>query len=201
MTTNLRTFQVHDKGDLLLKFQFEPSSLDTDLASKFGDPDIEVGATIFTAATATATRSSGVITAAPVTFIGDIGTYSSFVPVVVTAVDPTGSGSGATFTAVLNGSGQITSITVTAGGTNYGTGTTISITGDHVTVYPAQKVKLFSGFPYTRRVNNIQPGDSSLATLATNYTSLIQTRVTSALTTLRSLGTAHDLSKETVTQP
>lgn len=203
MNTKLRTFQSHEGGDLLLKFTLEASSHDRELAEKFGEPEIEVGATIFTAATLTPTiNGGGTFTGVTVATPGAAGTYSSAKPVTVVITDPGAAGVNAAFTVTLSGSGTISSVAVNNGGSGYHAGTTLALAGDHVTVYPAQKVKLFSGFPYTRRVNTIAAGDPSLTTLATTYSDLISTRVAAALTALRAIETGgYDLTKETVTQP
>ncbi len=197
MSSQLRVFQKHVKGDLLLTFNFEASSADTALMDKFGEPEIEVGGTYFSKAELSPTISGGAITAVTVAAAGSSYTYSAQKPVVVSAVDTVGSG--ATFTAVLSGTGTISSVTVTAGGSGYTGGTTLQITGDHVTVYPAQKVKLWTGFPFTRRIDTISASDSTLTRLVDLYVAQVKTNVETALTTLRALNTPdRDLTKEIV---
>lgn len=204
MSTKLRVFQTHQNGDLLLRFVLEADSHDTELMGKFGEPEVEVGGTFFEDATLTPVRNgSGVITSVTVVDGGAQHTYSAQRAVQITAVDPSNAGAGATFAAVLNPTtGVITSVTVLTGGTGYGASTTLSITGGHVTNYAAQKVKLLSGFPYTRRINTIAAGDTSLAALADLYVAQIETNVAAALTSLRALDSSTtDLTKEVVYQP
>jgi hypothetical protein len=204
MRTNLRAFTSHDKGDTVLRFVFEPDTNVLELIKKFGDPEIEVGGTWLSSATLGApTIVSGAITAVPVTFIGDTNAYSAQRPIIVEAVDPAGTGSGATFTAVMNGSGKITSITVNSGGTNYSAGTTVRIaSGGHQTTFPNQKVKLLAGFPFTRRISTIEPGDLSLEQLVMDYRGFISSNVQTALTNLRALdNNTTDLTSEVVYQP
>lgn len=204
MSTNLRAFTSHDKGDTVLKFVFEPDTYIVDLIKKFGDPEIEVGGTWLASATLGApTIVGGAITVVPVTDQGATNAYSAQRPIVVEAVDPANTGHGAQFTAVMNGSGKITSITVNAGGSNYSAGTVVRITsGGHETHFPSQKVKLLAGFPFTRRINTISPGDLSLEQLVLDYRGFISSNVQTALTALRALDTnTTDLTSEIVYQP
>lgn len=204
MSTNLRVFTSHDKGDTLLRFVFEPDTHTLELIKKFGDPEIEVGGTWLQSATLGApTIVGGVITVVPVTSQGDINAYSPQRPIIVEAVDPAGTGSGATFAAVMSGSGRITSITVSTGGTNYSANTVVRIaSGGHETHYPNQKVKLLAGFPFTRRINTISPGDLSLEQLVSDYRGFLSENVQTALTALRALDTnTTDLTSEIVYQP
>ena len=203
MNTKLRIFQEHLDGDLLINFQLDLSSRDRELIGKFGDPEIEVGATLLRKAVLVPSiNGSGVFTSVAVSDAGAAGTYSSAVPVTVVISDPAGLGTGAAFTVTVNPStGVITSVAVNTGGTGY-TGSTLSLTGDHVTVYPAQKVKLAAGFPFIRRVNNISAGDASLSVVANSYIALVKGRVETALATLRAIETSgYDLTQEAVSQP
>ena len=203
MNTKLRVFQNHQDGDLLLRFVLEASSHDVELMRKFGDPEIEVGGTYFQNATldAPVISEGGVIASVAVATAGAEHTYSPQRPVVLQAVGT--SGDGAILNAVLTENGQLDSITVVDGGSGYSEDTVVRIvSGSHVTTYPLQKVKLFSGFPFTRRINTIPAGDASLAALAALYVAQIQTNVGTALAGLRALDTTTtDLTKEVVYQP
>lgn len=204
MNTNLRVFQSHEDGDLLIKFVLECSSIDRELMAKFGEPRIEVGGTFLTAATIhPVVNGSGNITSVVVDTAGSNGAYSAYVPVTVLVTDPGGLGHDATFSPVIDtATGTITGVTVLTQGVGYASNTSLVLTGDHVTTYPAQTVKLLSGFPYTRRINTVAAGDASLQTLATLYSNTLKTRVETALHTLRQLETGgFDLTKETVYQP
>lgn len=201
MSTNLRVFTTHEGGDTLLRFVFEPDTNDRELIKKFGDPEISVGGSFLLSATLAApTISGGVITAVAVATQGGVGAYSSARPVVIQATDSVGTG--ATFTAVRNGSGQLTGVTVTAGGSNYSPSTVVRIvSGGHETYYPEQKVKLLAGFPFTRRISTIAPGDTSLSTLVSAYRGQISTAVNEAMDALRLLDTnTTDLTTEVVYQ-
>lgn len=202
MSTNLRVFTTHDNGDTLLKFVFEPSTRDRELIQKFGDPEIEVGGTWLLSATLQPpTIVGGVITAVDVATQGDLHAYSAQRPIVLAAEGSTGSG--ATFSPALNINGQLGFVNVTAGGSNYSVDTVVRIvSGGHETKYPSQKVKLLAGFPFTRRINTITPGDTSLEQLVTLYRSFINTNVQNAMTALRALDTPpYDLTTEVVYQP
>jgi hypothetical protein len=202
MSTKLRVIQSHQNGDLFIRFALEADSRDVELMTKFGEPEIEVGGTFFQDATLGApTIAGGAITVVPVATPGANFTYSA--QKAITFGTTGTSGSGATFVAVLNGNGQLASVTVSAGGTGYSNDTLVRIlSGSHVTTYPSQKVKLLSGFPYTRRINTIAPGDTSLSALATLYVNQIESNVAAALTALRALDTTTtDLTRETVYQP
>lgn len=203
MNTKLRVFQSHQQGDLLLRFTLELSSRDLELIGKFGDPEIEVGGTYFSAATLNPPSISlaGVIESVGVATQGEPYTYSQQRPIVFKVTST--SGSAAAFSAVLSDDGQLTDVTVEEGGTGYSEDAIVSIeSGDHVTSYPAQKVKLLAGFPFTRRINTIPAGDTSLAALADLYVAQIETNVAAALAALRALDTtATDLTKELVYQP
>ena len=201
MSTNLRVFTSHAKGDTLLKFVFEPSSHDRELIQKFGDPDIEVGGTWLLSGTLQPpTIVAGAITAVGIATPGDLHAYSTQRPVILEAVGSTGSG--AIFNPVLNSNGQLGSISITAGGSNYSPDTVVRIvSGGHETRFPSQKVKLLAGFPFTRRINTIATGDDSLEQLVTLYRGFISTNVQDALEALRLLDPAYDLTTEVVYQP
>lgn len=202
MSTKLRVFQTHQDGDLLLRFVLEPDSHDTELAEKFGDPEIEVGGTYFEAATlAPPVIAGGVIQSVAILTPGSDYVYSPQRPLEIEAEGTTGSG--ATFSATLTPAGRLNTLTVVSGGSNYSDDTVVRIVkGDHVTYYPPQKVKLWSGFPFTRRINTIAPGDATLPVLTQQYVAQIQTNVETALAALRALDNpTTDLTKEIVYQP
>ncbi|RTL07591.1 hypothetical protein EKK58_00020 [Candidatus Dependentiae bacterium] len=204
MSTNLRVFTSHVKGDTILRFVLEPDSRDLELMNKFGEPEIEVGGGWLLSATLDPpTIVGGAITAVTVDSPGDVRAYSAQRPVVIEAVDPTGAGSGAVFEAVLLDNGRLDSVDVVSGGSNYSAGTTVRITsGGHETHFPIQKVKLLSGFPFIRRITTIPPGDDSLAQLVSLYRGQISSAVQSAMAALRLLDTPEkDLTTETVYQP
>lgn len=202
MNTKLRIFQSHEDGDLLIRFTIEANSYDKELAAKFGEPRIEVGGEFLSPATVALVVDSGTIVEANLTSSGEPGAYSSFLPVTAVVSDPGNEGVDAAFEISVASNGTIDGIGIANGGSGYADASTLTLTGSHRTVYAPQTVKLFTGFPYTRRVNTIDAGDPSLATLATAYVAAITSRVNDALATLRALETdGRDLTSETVTQP
>jgi hypothetical protein len=200
MTTNLRIFRTHENGDLLLRFVIEWSTHDRDLVQQFGDPAIDVGGTFFEAAQLTAAfrPDNQGFDSVTVDFPGEPGTYSPQLPPTVEVTDPEGLGENALFSVELNDNGTIQTVTVVDSGSSYGPNSTVALTNDHVTTYPSQLVRLYSGFPYTRRINTIPANDDSLAHLAEAYEEHIITQVEAQLALLRGLP---DLTGESVTQP
>lgn len=204
MHTKLRVFQSYNNSDLAIRFQMEWSSHDRELISKFGDPDISVGGSFFTAARIhpVVNAQTGAITSVVVDYVGSVGAYSDAVDVEVVVTDPYGAGEDAVFSVAIAANGTIVTVTPTTQGTGYNEDTTLELIGDHVTAYPAQYVKLYAGFPYTRTVNTMEPGDHSLATLVTAYVAGIKSQIEAELIRLRAIETSgDDLTTETVYQP
>lgn len=205
MNTKLRVFLTHEGGDLLARFQLEWASVDVELISKFGDPTVNVGGSFLAAATLTPVISSGVFTGVTVDTPGAVGCYSTYNPPEVVVTDPGNLGANATFSVTMGvgpAVGTITDVSVLTGGTGYSGSSTITLSNSHTTVYPDQYVKLFGGFPYTRRINTMDPADPSLAIFSDLYVATIEQRIADALTTLRNIEiNGRDLTKELVYQP
>lgn len=198
--TRLRVFQTLDGGSLLIKFQVDWGTSDVELVEKFGDPEINVGGEFPELATATATFDAyGTFTDVTVVSGGTAGMYAgTYVPSVVIH-DPGSQGYGATFETTVSGAGLLTDITVLQGGLGYDADTTITIAGGYKSTYSEQYVKLYAGFPYTRRIDTISVSEDWLATTAASYIANIQSQVQTAILDLRALKTSgHDLTSEAV---
>lgn len=185
---NLRTFKSIVNAVYRVIFQVDQASIsqtDRELIAKFGEPEIAVGGTFFGGATATATVSSGVVTAIT---ISNGGNNWPSVPTVV--FTPTNGGANAAATAVLT-NGVITAINISNGGSGYTGAPTISFTPTPSNTFtiPDEYLKIFSGLPYTKNFDSLtSPFNTNTEAKVTGYKSTIQQRFAAALTTLRANG-------------
>lgn len=203
-TTNLRIFRSHENGDLLLRFVMEWTTFDQDLVVRFGDPLIEVGGTFLAAAQLTPefrVDDQG-FNLVLVDYPGAAGAYSPLSPPQVQIGNSVGQGANALFQVQLAADGRVDAVDVIDSGSGYAASTTLTLSNARTTVYPSQRVKLFAGFPYTRRINTLSPDDPSLAFLASEYETRIIEQVEEALAALRRLPVdGRDLTGESVVQP